>query len=76
MCGVDNFFITYVEIYRDFTEAYRIAIVIAKQEHGYKPYFVRPGHIFYYQHSKNCFIYVYSVHRRSCQSGLDNPVNN
>jgi len=50
MCGVDNyltFLITYVEIYGDFTDAYRIGIVyteieihIVKQEHafsGYKP---------------------------------------
>ena len=50
------FFITYVEIYRDFTEATRIVIGyteieihIVKQEHvfsGCKPYFVRLGHIY------------------------------
>ena len=54
MCGVDNYFTTYVEICGNFTEAYRIIIAfteieiqIVKQEHvffGYKPYFVRPGH--------------------------------
>ena len=49
-----NFLISYVEIYGDFTEAYRLVIAyteieihIVKQEHafsGYMPYFVRPGH--------------------------------
>jgi len=59
MCEVDNylmFFITYAEMYGDFNETYRIIIAnteteihIVKRAHifsGYKPYFVRPGHIY------------------------------
>ena len=57
LCVEFKFFITYVRnlwrFYRSLQNCYslhRIEIHIVKQEHifsGYKPYFVRPGHIYY-----------------------------